>query len=171
MLEHNQGVVIFTPGETATHPVAEWSAYCAAKARLDHFVRKLVAEINQHGLPLRAHMLYPGIVDTAMQRQIRDETQEEFSGRSVRGCTEPAPPAGGYQGRVPPRDRRPAVTADEGHTGEHRAEHEEIAVAGRGMWSCRVQILDRRAKEEIIKGEVAGARILVLARLLGFAGP
>lgn len=78
MVERDQGVLIFTSSGAATHPVAGWSAYCAAKAGLNHFVRNLAAEIDQRGLSLRAHTFYPGIVDTAMQRQIRGKTEEDF---------------------------------------------------------------------------------------------
>lgn len=78
MVERDQGVLIFTSSGAATHPVAGWSAYCAAKAGLDHFVRNLAAEIDQRGLSLRAHTFYPGIVDTAMQRHIRGKTEEDF---------------------------------------------------------------------------------------------
>jgi NAD(P)-dependent dehydrogenase (short-subunit alcohol dehydrogenase family) len=78
MVERDRGVLIFTSSGAATHPIAGWSAYCAAKAGLDHFVRNLATEVERRGLSLRAHAFYPGIVDTAMQRQIRDKTQEDF---------------------------------------------------------------------------------------------
>ena len=78
MVDRDEGVLIFTSSGAATHPVAGWSAYCAAKAGLNHFVRNLAAEIDQRGLSLRAHTFYPGIVDTAMQRQIRGKTEEDF---------------------------------------------------------------------------------------------
>lgn len=78
MVERDRGVLIFTSSGAATHPVAGWSAYCAAKAGLDHFVRNLAAEIDQRGLSLRAHTFYPGIVDTAMQRHIRGKSEEDF---------------------------------------------------------------------------------------------
>jgi NAD(P)-dependent dehydrogenase (short-subunit alcohol dehydrogenase family) len=78
MVERDRGVLIFTSSGAATHPVAGWSAYCAAKAGLDHFVCNLASEIDQRGLSLRAHTFYPGIVDTAMQRHIRGKSEEDF---------------------------------------------------------------------------------------------
>ncbi len=78
MVKRDRGVLIFTSSGAATHPVAGWSAYCAAKAGLDHFVRNLAAEINQRGLSLRTHTFYPGIVDTSMQRKIRSKSEEDF---------------------------------------------------------------------------------------------
>lgn len=54
----------------ARRGVAHWSAYCAAKAGLDGFVRALNAEQGADG-PVRAVSLAPGVVDTAMQAVIR----------------------------------------------------------------------------------------------------
>jgi NAD(P)-dependent dehydrogenase (short-subunit alcohol dehydrogenase family) len=79
MVDRGSGVLIFVSSGAATHPVAGWSAYCAAKAGVDHFVRTLASEIDQEGLELRAHALYPGIVSTAMQEKIRSVTHEEFA--------------------------------------------------------------------------------------------
>ena len=50
----------------ARRGVAHWSAYCAAKAGLDGFVRALNAEGS-----VRAVSLAPGVIDTAMQAVIR----------------------------------------------------------------------------------------------------
>jgi NAD(P)-dependent dehydrogenase (short-subunit alcohol dehydrogenase family) len=78
MVEQGHGVLIFTSSGAATHPVAGWSAYCAAKAGLNHFVRNLAAEIDEQGLDIRVHVFYPGIVDTSMQKQIRGKSREAF---------------------------------------------------------------------------------------------
>lgn len=80
MVERDEGALIFTSSGAATHPVAGWSAYCAAKAGLDHFVRNLAAEFDERGLSIRAHMFYPGVVDTAMQERIRHKSTDAFSG-------------------------------------------------------------------------------------------
>jgi NAD(P)-dependent dehydrogenase (short-subunit alcohol dehydrogenase family) len=79
MVERRSGILIFVSSGAATHPVPGWSAYCAAKAGLDHFVRNLAAEIDQQSLPIRVHTLYPGIVDTAMQEKIRGTSEGQFS--------------------------------------------------------------------------------------------
>ena len=78
MVKRGKGVLIFTSSGAATHPAVGWSAYCAAKAGLDHFVRTLAAEIDEKGLSVRAYSLYPGVVDTAMQVQIRTKSDDEF---------------------------------------------------------------------------------------------
>ena len=80
MVERDTGVLIFTSSGAATHPVTGWSAYCAAKAGLDHFVRNLAAELNERGLAIRAHTFYPGVVDTSMQKRIRQTPEETFRG-------------------------------------------------------------------------------------------
>jgi len=80
MVDRDAGVLIFTSSGAATHPVAGWSAYCAAKAGLDHFVRNLAAELDGRGVSVRAHAFYPGIVDTSMQARIREKSEEAFSG-------------------------------------------------------------------------------------------
>jgi NAD(P)-dependent dehydrogenase (short-subunit alcohol dehydrogenase family) len=82
MVERDTGVLIFTSSGAATHTVAGWSAYCAAKAGLDHFVRNLAAELDQAELSIRAHTFYPGVVDTSMQKRIRQTPEETFPGVS-----------------------------------------------------------------------------------------
>ncbi len=53
----------------ARRPVAGWAAYCAGKAGLDMFVRAINAEGDAS---TRAVALAPGVLDTDMQRAIRD---------------------------------------------------------------------------------------------------
>ncbi|CCF96619.1 fragment of putative short-chain alcohol dehydrogenase oxidoreductase protein (part 2) [Ralstonia solanacearum K60] len=53
----------------ARRPVAGWAAYCAGKAGLDMFVRAINAEGDAG---TRAVALAPGVLDTDMQRTIRD---------------------------------------------------------------------------------------------------
>jgi NAD(P)-dependent dehydrogenase (short-subunit alcohol dehydrogenase family) len=78
MVTHNRGVLIFVSSGAASHPSPGWSAYGAAKAGLDHLAQDLAAEIDQHALPIRVHTFYPGIVDTAMQQQIREMSRDTF---------------------------------------------------------------------------------------------
>ncbi len=64
----------------ARRGIPHWSAYCAAKAGLDGFVRALNAEAGADG-PVRAVSLAPGVIDTAMQAAIRGipaPTRERF---------------------------------------------------------------------------------------------
>lgn len=78
MVDRNSGVLIFSSSGAATHPVVGWSAYCAAKAGMDHLVRNLAEELDEHDLSIRVHAFYPGVVDTSMQKQIRSKAEEQF---------------------------------------------------------------------------------------------
>lgn len=51
-----------------------WSAYCAAKAGLDHFSRVIDAEAPE----VKVVSVAPGIIDTGMQEQIRNSNAEDF---------------------------------------------------------------------------------------------
>src|SRR5690606_28299619 len=55
-------------------PTAGWPVYCATKAALDHYTRVL-AEENPD---LRVASLAPGVIDTAMQVQIRSSARQQF---------------------------------------------------------------------------------------------
>ncbi len=77
MLEQ-EGVLIFVSSGAATHPVPTWSAYCASKAGLDHFARNLTEELAMAGSAVRLYVVYPGIVETAMQAEIRRLSPDQF---------------------------------------------------------------------------------------------
>jgi benzil reductase ((S)-benzoin forming) len=55
-----------------------WSAYCAGKAALDHWVRTAGAEQARRRGRCRVLAVAPGIVETAMQREIRRSAPEQF---------------------------------------------------------------------------------------------
>ena len=59
-------------------PMASQSAYCAAKAGLDHFTRCLA--LDEAALPNGARVcsLAPGVIDTDMQRQLRTSPAHDF---------------------------------------------------------------------------------------------
>ncbi|MEJ5348954.1 MAG: SDR family oxidoreductase [Desulfosoma sp.] len=78
MMDAGRGVFIFTSSGAATHAVGGWSAYCAAKAGLDLFAKTLAEETRRINPDLRIHLLYPGIVDTAMQERIRQIPSNRF---------------------------------------------------------------------------------------------
>lgn len=69
MLEQNYGRIVNISSGAAVHPILGASAYCTAKAGLDMFTRVLAAEIAGSGVT--ANCLYPGLVDTEMQSDIR----------------------------------------------------------------------------------------------------
>jgi benzil reductase ((S)-benzoin forming) len=52
-----------------------WSVYCATKAALDQHARAVALDQNRH---LRICSLAPGVIDTAMQAEIRATSLERF---------------------------------------------------------------------------------------------
>ena len=63
------GRVVNISSGAAQKPIGAWSAYCAAKAALTHFTAVLAAEEPR----ITAVAVRPGVIDTAMQQQIRRE--------------------------------------------------------------------------------------------------
>ena len=70
-------LVMITSG-AATRPYPGWSAYAAAKAALDHWVRTVGEEqrLRESGVSVLA--VAPGVVSTAMQDQIRATDEADF---------------------------------------------------------------------------------------------
>jgi len=66
-------------GSGAAFTVYEgWSAYCAGKAAMDHWVRTVGAEQVRRGSRCRVLSVSPGIVETAMQVEIRAASSGDF---------------------------------------------------------------------------------------------
>ena len=76
MVEQKRGVIVNVSSGAAHHVITSWSAYCAAKAGLYHFTRVLAAELE--GTGIRVNSVRPGVVDTEMQRIIRESRPEDF---------------------------------------------------------------------------------------------
>lgn len=70
--------VLMISSGAARNPYAGWSAYCAGKAAVDQWVRTAGAEQARRDGRCRVVSVAPGIVETAMQAQIRSVTQEQF---------------------------------------------------------------------------------------------
>jgi NAD(P)-dependent dehydrogenase (short-subunit alcohol dehydrogenase family) len=70
-LRASRGRVINVSSGAATNPTGAWSAYCAAKAGLNHLTSVLALEEPD----VTAISIRPGVVDTEMQDQIRSEGQ------------------------------------------------------------------------------------------------
>lgn len=65
----------------ANHPYKGWSAYCASKAAVDMLTRVTGLEQADAKYPVKIFALAPGIVETAMQRQIRETSIAQFPDR------------------------------------------------------------------------------------------
>jgi len=59
-----------------------WGIYAASKAALDHFSRHVALEQAISEQPARIAALYPGVVDTGMQDEIRQSDPLQFTQRS-----------------------------------------------------------------------------------------
>jgi NAD(P)-dependent dehydrogenase (short-subunit alcohol dehydrogenase family) len=70
------GILINISSGAGRRAYQGWGAYCAGKAAVDR-VTECVA-LEEAAIGLRAHAVAPGIVDTAMQAQIRAATPEQF---------------------------------------------------------------------------------------------
>lgn len=63
-------------------PVDGWSGYCASKAALDMLSQVAALEVEKAGgkvSDFKVYALAPGVVDTAMQAEIRQVNPEDFS--------------------------------------------------------------------------------------------
>ena len=75
MLHQNYGRILNVSSGAAQQPIPGASAYCAAKAGLDMFTRTLALELKES--QVTANTLYPGMVDTDMQGDIRSVDTHE----------------------------------------------------------------------------------------------
>ncbi|WP_024303117.1 SDR family NAD(P)-dependent oxidoreductase [Pseudogulbenkiania sp. MAI-1] len=62
----------------AVKAYAGWGVYGSGKAGLDHFSRHLVVEQAASAKPVRVAAVYPGVVDTDMQAEVRHAAPEQF---------------------------------------------------------------------------------------------
>lgn len=60
------------------NPYYGWSSYCSAKAGLDLFTRCMGLEQTSKPFPIRVLSISPGVIDTDMQKEIRDTPKENF---------------------------------------------------------------------------------------------
>ena len=57
---------------------AGWSLYCASKAAMENFVRAMALEQADQEFPIRTLSVNPGVMDTAMQAEVRASSPEQF---------------------------------------------------------------------------------------------
>jgi NAD(P)-dependent dehydrogenase (short-subunit alcohol dehydrogenase family) len=78
MVTNRKGLFVFVSSGAASNTVPGWGAYCASKAGVNHYAKNLAAELTLKEIPIQIHILSPGIVDTSMQRTIRESTEDDF---------------------------------------------------------------------------------------------
>lgn len=62
----------------ALQPIHGWSLYCTAKAGLNMFTECVALEQAEKAHPTTVFSLRPGVVDTDMQQQIREQNEDQF---------------------------------------------------------------------------------------------
>lgn len=62
----------------ATKPYEGWSVYCTSKAALDMTTKTIAAEQSEIKNGVKCVGIYPGVVDTNMQNQIRKTNKADF---------------------------------------------------------------------------------------------
>jgi benzil reductase ((S)-benzoin forming) len=73
-------VVLNISSGAGKNAIDGWSSYCASKAGLDMFSRVVAEELSLSGKKnIRVFSVAPGIVDTAMQEEIRKASAKDFS--------------------------------------------------------------------------------------------
>ena len=73
---HPDGVLVNISSGAALKGRAGWAAYCAGKAAVDRITEAV--QLEEAATGLRAYAVAPGVVDTAMQEQIRGSTEDVF---------------------------------------------------------------------------------------------
>lgn len=71
----NPKLIVNISSGAARFPIISWGAYCAAKAGMDMFSRAILEEKRPD---LRVVSVAPGIIETDMQRSIRDLPADQF---------------------------------------------------------------------------------------------
>tara|TARA_B100001142_G_scaffold318219_1_gene360114 strand:- start:207 stop:920 length:714 start_codon:yes stop_codon:yes gene_type:complete len=77
--QSNNAVIMNISSGAALRPIESWGTYCQSKAAID----MLTKIINQEHTNLKAYSIYPGVVDTAMQKKIRDTNVEKFALKNI----------------------------------------------------------------------------------------
>nr|OQO16581.1 hypothetical protein B0A51_17637 [Rachicladosporium sp. CCFEE 5018] len=78
-LRKSKGCILFTSSGAATGAYPTWGAYGAAKAALNHFAMTLGVE-EQEVVTISVR---PGVVDTEMQREIREKHQNAMDAKDA----------------------------------------------------------------------------------------
>ncbi len=74
-----QKVVVNISSGAGKYPVDGWASYCASKAAIDMLSLTVQKEQEVRGTGTQVYALSPGVVDTAMQANIREADSSRFS--------------------------------------------------------------------------------------------
>lgn len=74
----SEKMIINISSGAASSPYISWANYCASKAALEMLSRCIALEQASKQFPIRCYSIAPGVVDTAMQKHIRNSSIENF---------------------------------------------------------------------------------------------
>ncbi len=77
----NKRIILNISSGAGRHTIDAWSVYCASKAALDMFSKNI--SVEQRFFPeenrIKIFSVAPGVIETAMQKQIRKTSEKDFS--------------------------------------------------------------------------------------------
>jgi len=76
-LDADKQIINISSG-AAVSPYAGWSVYCTSKAAIDMMTKTIAAEQSAVKNGVKCISIYPGVVDTNMQDQIRSTSVSDF---------------------------------------------------------------------------------------------
>ena len=74
-----QKLIVNISSGAGKYPIDGWASYCASKAALDMMSMAIQKEQDVRGSGVKVYALAPGVVDTAMQENIREADAGQFS--------------------------------------------------------------------------------------------
>ena len=77
--QSNHAVIMNISSGAALRPIESWGTYCQSKAAID----MLTKIINEEHPNIKAYSIYPGVVDTEMQKKIRETDIEKFALKDI----------------------------------------------------------------------------------------
>lgn len=77
--ENYQLIGVNITSGAAERPISGWSAYCSSKASINMYTKTVAVEQDEKNTGHKIIAFSPGIMDTAMQGEIRKSTDEQFS--------------------------------------------------------------------------------------------
>lgn len=78
-LEIKNKTIINISSGAATSPYGSWANYCSSKAALEMLTKCINKEQESMEFPIQAFAIAPGVVDTNMQKSIRNSNLEDFA--------------------------------------------------------------------------------------------
>lgn len=72
-------IIVNISSGAANRSIPSWASYCASKAGLDRFSETFLMEEKEKGRQIKMFSVAPGVIDTEMQKKIRESSSDDFS--------------------------------------------------------------------------------------------